>query len=57
MPTEKIWERVDESLKKTGMTSYRYQDVYKRQIERSPASATVGAELRLKYIEIGKNCE
>lgn len=22
--TEKIWERVDESLKKTGMTSYRY---------------------------------
>lgn len=24
VPTEKIWERVDESLKKTGMTSYRY---------------------------------
>ena len=24
IPTEKIWERVDESLKKTGMTSYRY---------------------------------
>ena len=23
VPTEKIWERVDESLKKTGMTSYR----------------------------------
>ena len=24
VPTEKIWERVDESLKKTGMISYRY---------------------------------
>ena len=24
VPTEKIWERVDESLKKTEMTSYRY---------------------------------
>lgn len=24
IPTEKIWERVEESLKKTGMTAYRY---------------------------------
>ena len=25
VPTEKIWKRVDDSLKKTGMTAYRYQ--------------------------------
>ena len=25
VPTEEIWKRVDESLKKTGMTAYRYQ--------------------------------
>ena len=24
VPTEKIWKRVDDSLKKTGMTAYRY---------------------------------
>ena len=28
VPTEKIWERVDESLKKTGMTSYRYHSPF-----------------------------
>ena len=25
VPTEEIWKRVDDSLKKTGMTAYRYQ--------------------------------
>lgn len=25
IPTDKIWKRVDDSLKKTGMTAYRYQ--------------------------------
>ena len=25
VPTDKIWKRVDDSLKKTGMTAYRYQ--------------------------------
>ena len=25
VPTDEIWKRVDDSLKKTGMTAYRYQ--------------------------------
>ena len=33
VPTEKIWERVDESLKKTGMTSYRYHSPTDRSRE------------------------
>ena len=29
VPTDEIWKRVDDSLKKTGMTAYRYQSPHK----------------------------
>ena len=42
VPTEKIWERVDESLKKTGMTSYRYH---------SPNKLSGGQKQRKEVLE------
>ena len=43
VPTEKIWERVDESLKKTGMTSYRYH---------SPNKLSGGQKQRLSIARV-----
>ena len=43
VPTEKIWKRVDDSLKKTGMTAYRYQ---------SPNKLSGGQKQRLSIARV-----
>ena len=59
VPTDEIWKRVDDSLKKTGMTAYRYQSPNKAfrrpETKRLPSQVVVAMRPKL-YCTGRANC-